>query len=62
MSEPTNGLYPCPTCGKPYSTVDPKEWHVDPHSCKDCRKNYCIEHAMDRRDPKHPAYCQPGEW
>ena len=31
-------MYPCPICGRPYSTVDPKEWHVDPAVCRRCRK------------------------
>lgn len=29
--------YPCLYCGKPYSTVDPVEWHTDSYLCKDCR-------------------------
>jgi hypothetical protein len=52
----------CPVCGKPcYATV-PQTYHPNPSACDKCRMNYCIEHGMDRRDPKHPAYCQPGEW
>ena len=31
-------MFPCPRCGRPYSTVDPKEWHVDPYVCPWCRK------------------------
>ncbi len=30
-------LYPCPRCHRPYSFVDPAEWHVDPHVCRQCR-------------------------
>lgn len=33
----SDSLFPCPICGEPYSTVDPKEWHVDPYVCKKCR-------------------------
>jgi len=36
MSEPSK-LYPCPGCGKPYLLFDPKEWHSDPGTCRDCR-------------------------
>ena len=30
-------LWPCPRCNKPYSTVDPSQWHVDPAMCRACR-------------------------
>jgi hypothetical protein len=29
--------YPCPRCKKPYSFMNPAEWHVDPAVCKSCR-------------------------
>ena len=51
----------CQGCGNPL-VADRKDFHVDPHSCDQCRQNYCIEHAMDRRHDKHPKHCVPGEW
>lgn len=30
-------LWPCPRCDKPYSFVDPSQWHVDPAMCRACR-------------------------